>query len=154
MTQYEWKIKSLAKGIDPDKAIKELEKVQKIHGSLTAQNVLNVAQKKTSPLHKLFEWDNSKAAEKYRMHQARVLINNVEIKYISDGEERHVPAYEIVKTDGGQQYKHIESLTHDEIEYVRQQTINSLNILKVKLKVYNQFEKVVKHLDLALEEIS
>ena len=44
-------------------------------GTLTAENLVEVSRPKNAPLHAEFEWNNSKAAEEWRKHQARHLIN-------------------------------------------------------------------------------
>lgn len=55
---------------------KELEKIRKQNdGILTPSDILNSAKYKTSPLHDFFCWDDNKAAEKYRLIQARQLIS-------------------------------------------------------------------------------
>ena len=64
--------------------IKEIIEIKDQVG-LTAEEVLNRAKKKKSALHNLFIWDNDVAAEKYRLHQARMLIN--EVKVIVDTKE-------------------------------------------------------------------
>jgi len=57
----------------------------KSNKGLTAEQVLKQAEKKKSALHNLFEWDNDIAGEKYRLQQARILIN--EVKIIIDTKE-------------------------------------------------------------------
>jgi len=152
--QYQWKIKSFARKVNPDDAIQEIERIENVYGKITAETILKAASNEKSPLHELFQWDDTLAAQKYRLSQARTLINNIEVIYISDGEERSIPAYEIVRTEETQQYKHIETLTVDEIQQVRENTIQALNSLKAKLSIYKQFNRVIKQLDLALEELS
>ena len=44
------------------------------HGRLTPELVVRDARDRKSPLHKLFEWDDSKAAHAYRIEQARRVI--------------------------------------------------------------------------------
>ena len=159
--QYEWKMASFAKKIDPDEAMNEIQRIESLYGKITAETVLKAAKDKDCILHKLFEWDDSKAAEKYRMAQARTLINNIEVKIISDGEERHIPVYEVVNIrpeddsdeQPGRQYKHINTLTYDEVGQVKEATVRALNNLKFKLSVYRQFDKVVNHLESAIEEL-
>jgi len=58
--------------------IHEILEVEKENG-LTAENLLEKAKIKDSPLHDLFDWNNTEAGEKWRLHQARVLINEVKI---------------------------------------------------------------------------
>ena len=68
----------------------ELAALYKTHGGLTPQGVVKWARaNKSSALHSRFEWDNSKAAEQYRLWQARELIVEVEAIY-PDGKKRQV----------------------------------------------------------------
>jgi len=149
--QYQFKMKSLAKGIDVEKAVVEITRIQEKYGSITPENLVEAARSKKSILHAAFEWDDNKAAEHYRLQQARSFINNIEVTIVSDGEERSVPVYEIVTVaDSGRQYKHIDTLTYSEIEQVKQSTLSTLNQLTGKLSIYQEFEKVQIHLNEAI----
>lgn len=53
-------------------------------GALTARDVVLDARKKDSPLHGYFEWDNAKAATKFRLVQARRLINRFQVPIIEE----------------------------------------------------------------------
>jgi hypothetical protein len=53
---------------------RELEKIYKRHKTITVEAVLTEAAKPTHPLHSYFEWDDAKAAQKYRTVQAYSLI--------------------------------------------------------------------------------
>jgi tetrahydromethanopterin S-methyltransferase subunit A len=60
---------------DSDKIYQELETVRaKNNGVLEAADVVNFARKKDSALHRYFEWNDSYAAELYRIEQARKII--------------------------------------------------------------------------------
>ena len=47
--------------------------------SVTARELLDASRDENAPLHNCFEWDDSVAAEKYRLTQARHIISSVEI---------------------------------------------------------------------------
>jgi len=64
-----------------------LEKIAEKKGVITPPDVVEEAKSETSPLHDHFEWDNEAAAEKYRLHQARNLINSI-IVVVETPEER------------------------------------------------------------------
>jgi len=66
--------------------IDEVIEVQKKYG-LTAESLLKKASKKSSSLYEFFDWDNSSASEKWRLHQARMFIN--EIKIIVEDKEMY-----------------------------------------------------------------
>lgn len=69
--QAEWKIKGIYKA-DAQKIADEIGE-----RSITPQELLEKARDKNSELHKCFEWDDSIAAEKYRLQQARHIILNL-----------------------------------------------------------------------------
>jgi len=65
-------------GVDANTAGAELDRIAKTYGgSIAAQNVVDEARPDEAPLHPVFEWDDSKAAEGYRRGQARNLIRAV-----------------------------------------------------------------------------
>lgn len=153
MNKYNWKLKSFAKGIDADSAIQELEKIESLYGSLTPENIVKHSESTDAVLHTLFEWDNSIAAERYRQSQARTILNNIEVTVVSDSGEKNISVYEVVSGDEGRVYKHISALTTNEIEEIRKTTLSDLNRLKSKLANYNQFNKVVRLIETAVEEM-
>lgn len=60
--------------------IEELSK----HGAVTSQALLEVSRPEDAPTHNLFEWDDSVAAERYRLQQATVAINSIEITIVDE----------------------------------------------------------------------
>lgn len=56
---------------------------QKHEGLLRPADVVKEASDPNSPIHSWFEWDDGKAAEEYRLEQARKLIR-VNMAYLSD----------------------------------------------------------------------
>lgn len=49
------------------------------NGSITPDLVVKDAEDSSSPLHELFEWDDSVAGHKYRLDQARQVITSVRV---------------------------------------------------------------------------
>lgn len=64
--------------------INEILKIEAQVG-LTPENLVAIASANNNPLHDLFEWDDNVAGIKYRLYQARLLINDV--KVIVDSQE-------------------------------------------------------------------
>lgn len=153
MSNYTWRIKSMAKGIDPDLAIKEIERIENVYGGITPETVLEASREPDAVLYSLFQWDNDKAANQYRLQQARTLINNIEIAIISDGEAKSIPVFEIVNIGEGRVYKSITIMNPAEIDSVKASVKREITHLKNKLSIFNSFENVIKHLDKAIEEI-
>lgn len=65
----------------------------------TPERVLLQASNPTNPLHDLFEWDDSKAAQEYRLVQCRVMVNSLRVEIIDNQQKpRHITAF-IKKSD-------------------------------------------------------
>ena len=86
-------------------AISDIAK--KSNGELTPAAVLDSASDPKSPLHSYFTWDNTEAAQKWRIHQARSLIASVIIKMEPQAEQVPIRAYVNLKSDDGQGYHHL-----------------------------------------------
>lgn len=63
-----------------DKVAEALRALEKDAGRLIPADVVDAARRPDSPLHSHFEWDDSAAAEKFRLDQARALIRTVKIE--------------------------------------------------------------------------
>lgn len=85
---------------DAQKIGEELELI-KSKESLNPKNVLKRAKSKKSILHKYFEWDDSVASEKWRIQQARGIVNHVIEVVVVRGEEVEERAFfsVVVKKD-------------------------------------------------------
>lgn len=57
-------------------------------GRLTPAVIVKVSKSKNHILHRFFNWDDSEAADKYRMFQARGLINRTHIAVCKPGAEK------------------------------------------------------------------
>lgn len=67
---------------------RELERIYKKHKVVTVEAVLTEAAKPTHPLHSYFEWDDQRAAQKYRTVQAYSLImaSKFVVQLVENGE--------------------------------------------------------------------
>lgn len=64
--------------------IEELQSLcEKGGGVLHPKAVIEAARPESSPLHTHFEWDDDKAAEDYRLWQARALISQVRVHLVT-----------------------------------------------------------------------
>ena len=57
----------------------EMQRIYSRDGDLKASVVLDESRPEDAPMHPVFEWDDFKAAEQYRIDQARHLIRSVEV---------------------------------------------------------------------------
>lgn len=61
--------------------------------SLRPEDVVNAARDKKHPLHSRFDWDDNAAAHKWRLQQARQIINSVRIVTHTDSRVIVTPYY-------------------------------------------------------------
>ena len=71
--QYRWKINGLFP-VDAQTAGEELARIYDRDGRLTPKSVLDESRDENAPLHSCFTWNDSEAAEKYRLQQAGNII--------------------------------------------------------------------------------
>ncbi len=61
--------------VDPEEAWAEIQKIRVSSGGLASpEDIVAAAKSKDSPIHSAFEWNNQKAAHKFRLQQARSLV--------------------------------------------------------------------------------
>lgn len=152
-SKYEWRLKSLAKNIDPDLAVQELERIESVYGVLSAENILNESREQSAILHPLFEWQEDVAAEKYRLQQARFILNNIHVKVIKDGSISSIPVYEVVTVNGNRGYKSIQVMTQGDVEQVKRATLKDLASIKSKLAAYENFNQTISHISDAMDTL-
>lgn len=78
-------------GIDPQ-PVGEALAALRTDGEIDAVRVVEAAAESSSPLHPLFEWDDTRAAKKYRLLTARMLIRNVVVAPADVEDERTTTA--------------------------------------------------------------
>ena len=71
-----------------------VEQLEERNGQVTKEDFLEVSRPDDAPTHALFEWDDSVAAERFRLDQSRKIITSLRIVYENnDKEEVKVSAF-------------------------------------------------------------
>ena len=84
---------------------KELIRIRAEHKALTPRAVVADAAHPSSPLHKYFDWDDTSAAQKYRLEQASSLIGACRVLVtLKSGDEKMVPKFVNVVVKDVRQY--------------------------------------------------
>jgi len=73
----------------------EISRIYNENGGITPDLVIKAAEDPNNVLHHLFEWDNSKAGNAYRIDQARQIITSVKINIVT--ESRTISAVSYVR---------------------------------------------------------
>jgi hypothetical protein len=129
-----------------EKRRRELERIKKKHGILHAKDVVEFARNEKTALHSAFEWDDTKAAQEFRLYQARKVIAHVMLI-----DNPLVPQYISVKHDRyhGGGYHDIDEIRADE-ELHRlaiQECLDELERLQAKYNALSELGVVFKAAD-------
>lgn len=120
------------------------------HGEVKPSDLVSAARPKASPAHKGFQWDNKRAADEYRLWQARFWIKRVTI-VVEDREEQlvHISATscdpETTETREGS-YKPISVVVQNKDEYTVALS-DTLARLKSAQKAYQDLKQIAKKRD-------
>lgn len=129
------------------------------NGSLSAEDVLQNAHA-SSPIHDYFEWDDSEAAQRYRMVQARELLRFIEVIIERDGVQEQVRAFHNVhivtdKTSERVYAPLVRILSDDDLRHqVIEGALRELNSWKKRYKQYHELKPVFAVIDTLKEQVS
>ena len=120
-----------------------LESLRDSKGHLTPNVVLDYARDHTSKLHKYFEWSNTEAAEKYRIQQARELVNHVvEVRIINKKKVNTRAFVSVTDKECGKVYVTFEQGVTDN-DYRKQlisKALHALDNLKYLMEEYLSYQ--------------
>lgn len=138
----------------------EMERIEKEHGSVTRENLLDAGRPEDSALHPLFEWDDSKAAELYRLRQASDVITHIHVM-VEESQKESFRAYvNIVPVRDGEQtqrgrYVNIRSAMENEEnrKVVLRNALHEMNMFVEKYSAYKELSGVFEAIEKANREI-
>lgn len=140
---------------DPQAAGEMCEELTRT-GGLTAKRLVDANRAKDAPLHKAFEWNDKKAAEKYREDQARYIIRSIQI--VREEEEPAEPIrcfFNIEYTEPEYKPLHIILQHEDETAKLFHRCVRELVAVRKKYAAVQKAAAVFAAIDqLAIEEVS
>ena len=150
---YKWGFMKYS--VDANKVGEIVEKIEKEKGKVTHQDLVDVARPKKSAIHGLFEWDDSKAAEKYRLDQARQILHNLTI--VRENKEPIRAYVNIVKSTGIKNighYANIQSAMENEQsrEVVLANALAELQAFQRKYSELKELARLFMEIDNLIEE--
>lgn len=119
-------------------------------GSITPASVLDEARDEASPLHTHFEWDDSEAAEQYRLVQARGLIRRykvtVEVKPDTFVKVRQFSSVPAADPDEGTDYVLTSEALKDDVQrdFIFQQCMKEIASLRAKYGALVDFDAALR----------
>ena len=126
---------------DPQKVAEE---IIAIGDEATPAQILEKGRSEETELHKCFEWNDSIAAEKYRLSQARKICEVLVIQRMPDA-PKEAPEIRIFhKTESTGGYKPINRIVQDNDEYQKllQRAFAEFHALKVKYQNLQELDYI------------
>lgn len=149
---YSYKVSAETVGI-------ALEQIEEKEGHVTSKGFLEYSRPEDSPTHSMFEWDDSVAAEKYRLNQSAKIINQLEVKIVCEqsGEDSSIKAFvnvEPKKPLAVAAWVNVEKARGDEDMWqnVLKNALGELRAFKNKYARFEAFSGVFREIE-KLEEI-
>ena len=135
-----WRIQGYYKA-DAQKVAEEIG-----FGKFTPMEVLEKAKDETTELHKCFEWNDSIAAEKYRLEQAKNIIRM--LVYKKENKEQQVVRY-YAKTETKHVYQPTKQFLVQEDEYqgLLRRALAELEAFKNKYHTLTELESIFEALE-------
>lgn len=114
--KYEWRPGGPRPAVDAEIVGREVERLGGATQTVQVDSFVDAARVTASPLHGLFEWNDSTAAEHYRKQQARQILASLVITIVqtSTNESRSTRAFLIARPEGEERsYVSTERITGD-----------------------------------------
>lgn len=151
---YQWKIENKYP-VDAQIAGETIEQITRANGKgyIEAEDLLEASKPENAPLHSCFEWDNDKAAEKFRLNQSREIIANIITVTVKNSNEvisepvRAFVSFNNANCKG--KFIAIESAMKntDYREQVLKNALFELRNFKQKYNAYSELSKVFSAID-------
>lgn len=122
-------------------AQKVADEISSIGLSIKPEEIVDKARDESTELHKCFEWDDTKAAEKYRVYQARQIVCHLIVKEVDDEPQKREVRF-FYKTDSQEGYKPTSYIMRNEDEYQK-----LLDRALSELKAFQKKYSTLKELD-------
>jgi len=123
-------------------------------GPIHPSDILDLAKSEDSPIHKYFEWDDSKAAHEHRLWQARALIKCI----VTEIKGQEVPAFQnvvVVSEVNNRGYLATETCmeTPDIWDQVIRRALTEASNWADRYRTYKELASVVEAIDKVKKEI-
>ena len=145
--QYEWH--GFSYKVNAQVVGEEIERLEQKNGKVTPAEMVKEAKPKKSPLHNLFEWDDKKAADAYRLQTARQVLCALYVVNPDRPKERAFVNVELRAETRQGTFVNVNAAMTDEItrDIVLQNAISELKAFKNKYKRLSELAKVFEAID-------
>lgn len=152
-TKYSWR--NVTFPVKADDAAEELTRIQNKYGEVTPKLLLDESRNEDAVMHKCYEWDDTKAAEKWRLQQSRLIMSCLTVTYeetdLDAGEVKkiNVRAFQNVSDEKDGTFVHVRDAmqTGAYRDAVLRRAINELAAFRKKYSDLSELSKLFDVLD-------
>lgn len=145
---YEWKVPIYQ--IPAQEAGGELERITNKFGVLTPELVVEESRSETAVLHSCFEWDDQKAANKYRVVQAHQILRTITARIPSNEGTEPVAVRAFVHIDGNYESVAKAIAVPDMYQSLLNDAMKEMESFRQKYRTIQELSSVI----LAMEKVS
>ena len=130
---------------DAQKCADEIMEICEELESATPQQILEKARDSNTELHKCFTWDDTEAAEKWRISEARAVVRNLKIiEQKPDKQQKPTTIRVFYKTDNESGYKPTKLILKkpDEYKSLVERCRSELLAIKQKFNSISEYEEI------------
>lgn len=116
---YQWKSGSCIKA-NPQAAGEQMELLAASESGLTAETLLEESKPEDAPLHNDYEWNDTKAAVNWRIHQSRHFMNSLVTVHVDDSstdEQAEPLIVRAVFPTGQSRYEPLSAIVKEQSKY-------------------------------------
>lgn len=139
MSEVFWKV-NLFKGVDAKKCYEEIGNTQ-----ITPREIVEKARNENSELHKCFEWDDTKAAELYRIEQAKTVLRLLVV--VNKPKDEPVRVYQITSEKNTYQPTKLFLQQPDEYQILLKRALEELQMFQKRYSQLAELETVFEAID-------
>lgn len=143
-----WSATGTRFGADAQKCYEEIMEICDDVESASPRDILEKARDESTELHKCFTWDDSVAAERWRINEARLVTRQLVIKEVEVPKDR--PEVRLFyKTDSESGYKPTQIVIRKEDEYKQllARAWSELEAFRRKYSMLNELQEIFEVID-------
>lgn len=151
---YSYTIQGIYK-IPAEVAGKELERIREKYGTLEAEKVVEESKDDSSVLHSIFEWDEKKAADSWRVNQAKALIRSIVVNVEREEIKCKVRAFVSVSNAPGEKATYVPINDASNNEYAKWYLMNcakhDMECFTSKYRTLSELGEIISQMKLFLD---
>ena len=134
----EWKTKGIFKA-NAEAVAMELESLE---GECTPEEIVNKAKDERTELHKCFEWNDTEAARKWRLQQARLICCN--LIYVEPRKPDVAPVRVLYKAESGNGYQQSKLIVRNQDSYqeLLKRAMAELHSFKIRYACIHELDEL------------